>query len=92
VSAPSAAAAIRLARAGWADTAWRPEPLAVALRGAMRDAGLAGRTFFPPVRVALTGQLHGPDLGEVAYALGRERTLARLAAATTAATTKERSE
>lgn len=81
LSAPASGTAIRLARAAWADTAWRPEPLAAALRGAMRDAGLAGRTFFPPVRVALTGQLHGPDLGEVAYALGRERTLSRLAAA-----------
>lgn len=81
LSAPTSETAIRLARAAWADTAWRPEPLATALRGAMRDAGFAGRTFFPPVRVALTGQLHGPDLGEVAYALGRERTLSRLAAA-----------
>ncbi|MYG48206.1 MAG: hypothetical protein F4164_02305 [Gemmatimonadales bacterium] len=81
LSDPAAATAIRLARAAWVDTTWRPEPLASALRSAMRDAGLAGRTFFPPVRVALTGQLHGPDLGEVAYALGRERTLARLAAA-----------
>lgn len=85
LSTPASGTAIRLARAAWADTAWRPEPLAAALRGAMRDAGLAGRTFFPPVRVALTGQLHGPDLGEVAYALGRERTLSRLAAATPSA-------
>ena len=81
LSVPAARTAIRLARAAWADADWRPEPLARALRGAMGDAGLAGRAFFPPVRVALTGQLHGPDLGEVAYALGRERTLARLAAA-----------
>ena len=81
LSVPAARTAIHFARAAWADTDWRPEPLARALRGAMGDAGLAGRAFFPPVRVALTGQLHGPDLGEVAYALGRARTLARLAAA-----------
>ncbi|WP_419937516.1 glutamate--tRNA ligase [Candidatus Palauibacter sp.] len=81
LSVPAARTAIHFARAAWADTDWRPEPLARALRGAMGDAGLAGRAFFPPVRVALTGQLHGPDLGEVGYALGRERTLARLAAA-----------
>ena len=80
LSAPEAATAIHLARSAWTDTAWRPEPLAEALRTAMREAELTGRTFFPPIRVALTGQPHGPDLGEVAYALGRERTLARLAA------------
>ncbi|WP_420448017.1 glutamate--tRNA ligase [Candidatus Palauibacter sp.] len=81
LSAPDAATAIRLAHAAWADVAWQPDPLAGTLRTAMRESGLAGRTFFPPVRVALTGQPHGPDLGEVAYALGRERTLARLEAA-----------
>ncbi|WP_419162003.1 glutamate--tRNA ligase [Candidatus Palauibacter sp.] len=80
LSTPAAATAITRARASWEETAWRPEPLARALRGAMRESGVPGRSFFPPIRVALTGQLHGPDLGEVAYALGRERTLARLAA------------
>ncbi|WP_419941693.1 glutamate--tRNA ligase [Candidatus Palauibacter sp.] len=83
--APEAGAALRLARAAWEETAWRPEALARTLRGAMREAGLPGRAFFPPVRVALTGQPHGPDLGEVAYALGRERTLERLDAAATGA-------
>ena len=81
LSTPAAATAIRLARAAWEATAWRPEPLALALRDAMRQSDLAGRAFFPPVRVALTGQPHGPDLGDVAYALGRKRTLDRLAAA-----------
>lgn len=90
LSAPEAATAIRLAHAAWADAAWRPEPLAEALRTAMRESGLAGRTFFPPVRVALTGQPHGPDLAEVAYALGRERTLARLEAADPVIQDKER--
>ncbi len=78
LSAPEAAMAIGRARAAWEEAAWRPEALAEALRRAMREAGLGGRAFFPPVRVALTGQPHGPDLGEVAYALGRRRTLARL--------------
>ena len=81
LSAPEAATAIHLAQEAWEATAWRPDPLAAALRDAMREAGLGGRAFFPPVRVALTGQPHGPDVGEVAYALGRKRTLQRLAAA-----------
>ena len=41
-----------------------------------------GRTFFPPgAGRPDRAASHGPDLGEVAYALGRERALARLAAA-----------
>lgn len=81
LAAPRAAAALHCARAAWETLAWRPEPLDLALRAAMREAGMPGRAFFPPVRVALTGQPHGPALGEVAYALGRERTLGRLEAA-----------
>ena len=78
LSARGAAAAIRHVRAAWEETAWRPEPLARALRAARAEAGLTGRAFFPPVRVALTGRPHGPDVAEIAYALGRARTLRRL--------------
>jgi glutamyl-tRNA synthetase len=36
-----------------------------------------GQLMFP-VRVALSGRVHGPDLGDVFVILGKERTLARL--------------
>jgi len=62
----------------WRDAEWTPATLKASLRGASEAAGVAGRRFYQPIRAALTGAAHGPDLGEVAYALGRERTRTRL--------------
>ena len=41
--------------------------------------GRKGKQLFMPLRIALTGQRHGPDLGQLLPLIGRERTLARLA-------------
>ena len=81
LSPPSAAVAIGAVMVAWDESEWRPGPLARSLRNARRRAGLAGRAFFAPVRAALTGRHDGPKLGDIAYALGRERTLRRLASA-----------
>ena len=43
--------------------------------------GLRGRALFQPVRAALTGRLHGPELPVLAERLGSERCAARLRAA-----------
>ena len=77
----SAAEALERAGAAWDDVEWRPDALKRALGDAADGASVAGRAFFQPVRFALTGAPHGPDLAEVAYALGPERTRARLARA-----------
>jgi glutamyl/glutaminyl-tRNA synthetase len=37
-----------------------------------------GRELFQPLRAALTGRTHGPELPLVAELLGRERCVARL--------------
>lgn len=42
--------------------------------------GEKGRQLFMPLRAALTGELHGPELKAVLELLGTERTAARLAA------------
>ncbi|HEX6926252.1 MAG TPA: glutamate--tRNA ligase [Longimicrobiaceae bacterium] len=57
---------------------WTEADVDAAIRGAGKDIGIRGRALFQPVRLALTGEEHGPELGRVAYLLGRERALARL--------------
>ncbi len=44
-----------------------------------KQVGVAGKKVFMPIRVALTGQVHGPELGHVIPVLGRERVAKRLA-------------
>jgi glutamyl-tRNA synthetase len=46
-------------------------------RVAQANGAKPGQLMFP-VRVALSGRAHGPDLGDVFVILGKERTLARL--------------
>ena len=54
------------------------------LTGALKEAtGRKGKPLFMPLRQALTGLDHGPDMNALLPLIGREAALARLAAAST---------
>ncbi len=62
---------------------WMTQDIEFALRRALVDGlGLKPRLAFGPVRVAVTGRRVSPPLFESLELLGKERSLARLAAAT----------
>lgn len=62
--------------APWDDTTWNVWTTRV------KDAtGAKGRTLFLPLRLALTGLDHGPELARLLPLIGRDRALARLDAA-----------
>jgi glutamyl-tRNA synthetase len=57
----------------WDGTTWK------SWTGAVKDAsGAKGRSLFMPLRLALTGLDHGPELAALLPLIGRERALARL--------------
>ncbi len=78
-----AGAALGAASVAWEGATWERRVLKQSLVAAGEAEGLRGRSLFPPVRAALTGTLRGPDLGDVAYALGRDRVLERIETART---------
>jgi glutamyl-tRNA synthetase len=80
---PEAVAALDAACAAWEEATWERGILKQSLVAAGEAAGLRGKSLFPPVRAALTGTLRGPDLGDVAYALGRDRVQTRIGEART---------
>jgi nondiscriminating glutamyl-tRNA synthetase len=43
-----------------------------------KDLGLKGKDIFMPLRVSVTGRMHGPDLDQVFALLGVENILARM--------------
>ncbi|HET9887290.1 MAG TPA: glutamate--tRNA ligase [bacterium] len=49
-----------------------------ALHEAGKETGTKGRDLYRPVRLALTGSDHGPDLARIAEWLGKSRVIARL--------------
>ncbi|AQS57941.1 glutamate--tRNA ligase [Desulforamulus ferrireducens] len=46
-----------------------------------KQSGLKGKFIFQPLRVAITGRTHGPELHQIIPVIGKERTLARIYAA-----------
>jgi glutamyl-tRNA synthetase len=66
------------------DVEWTADAIEEALHAALvEQLDLKPRVAYTPVRVAVTGRTVSPPLFESIYLLGRERTLARLGAATT---------
>ncbi|HEY4218189.1 MAG TPA: glutamate--tRNA ligase [Gemmatimonadaceae bacterium] len=63
-------------------SAWEPQPLEDALRGVAEARGMGAGKIFQPLRVALTGSAASPGMFDVLTLLGRERSLARIDAAT----------
>ena len=57
---------------------WRAETLKSAVQSTGQRLGVRGRDLFQPVRAALTGRTHGPELPSIMEALGRERAVSRL--------------
>lgn len=65
-----------LAGMEWTDGAWK------ALTGTLKDAtGRKGKALFLPLRLALTGREHGPDMGAMLILIGRDAALERLRSA-----------
>lgn len=54
------------------------EGMKALIKAVQTETGAKGKGLFMPIRVALTGQMHGPDLNGTIWLLGRERVLARL--------------
>jgi nondiscriminating glutamyl-tRNA synthetase len=79
LGAPRAAAVCAAAATALAALAdWRADAVKSAIQSLAPALGVKGRDLYQPVRAALTGRTHGPELPLVAELLGRERSLARL--------------
>ena len=89
LGAPRAAAVCAGAAAAFLALAdWRAEGVKSALQALGPTLGVKGRDLFQPIRAALTGRTHGPELPLIAELLGRERCVARLERASTRQTSQ----
>lgn len=75
-SAPTVLAAFRDKVAAMEKVA--PDTVKAAIKAVMKEHDLKGKFVFMPIRVALTGQMHGPDLNNIVTLIGKDKTLQRL--------------
>jgi nondiscriminating glutamyl-tRNA synthetase len=55
-----------------------PEAIQALLKSVQKETGHKGKQLFMPVRVALTGQMHGRDLNQTLALLGQSRVVGQL--------------
>ncbi|MDO5037832.1 MAG: glutamate--tRNA ligase [Tissierellia bacterium] len=48
------------------------------MKKVQKESGCKGKNLYMPARVALTGQVHGPELSNILYLLGKDKILSRL--------------
>ena len=58
---------------------WTADEVKGIFKAISKETGLKGKKVFMPIRVALTGQMHGPDLHFIIPVLGKELVAKRLA-------------
>jgi len=54
------------------------EGVKASIKAVQKSTGHKGKKLFMPIRVATTGQTHGPDLPKAIALLGREKVINRL--------------
>ncbi|HET7616578.1 MAG TPA: glutamate--tRNA ligase, partial [Bacillales bacterium] len=57
---------------------YEPKAIFQSVKAVQKETGHKGKKLFMPVRVAATGQMHGPELPKALYLLGKETVLNRL--------------
>lgn len=55
-----------------------PQEIKAKLKEVQKETKYKGRKLFMPIRVATTGQMHGPDLNSTLHLLGKEKVIGRL--------------
>lgn len=57
---------------------WTVEGIAEALQQTKEEAGVKGKMLYMPIRIQVSGLMHGPELPNTIHLLGRDKVLQRL--------------
>lgn len=57
---------------------FEPAEIKKSIKAVQKETGVKGKQLFMPIRVAVTGQTHGPELPNTIALLGRDKVLTRL--------------
>ncbi|TWT11183.1 glutamate--tRNA ligase [Streptococcus sp. sy004] len=52
--------------------------IAPQIKAVQKETGIKGKNLFMPIRIAVSGEMHGPDLPNTIYLLGQEKSIQHL--------------
>ena len=78
---PVVLSAFRKKLADLSEEAFQVENISPLIKEVQKETGVKGKNLFMPIRVAVSGEMHGPDLPNTIFLLGKEKALAHLDAA-----------
>ncbi|MBM9832267.1 glutamate--tRNA ligase, partial [Enterococcus faecalis] len=61
------------------DADFLPENISPQIKAVQKETGIKGKNLFMPIRIAVSGEMHGPELPNTIYLLGREKSIAHIA-------------
>ncbi|MBJ8325803.1 glutamate--tRNA ligase [Streptococcus pacificus] len=57
------------------DEDFKPENIFPQIKAVQKETGIKGKNLFMPIRIAVSGEMHGPDLPNTIYLLGRQQSI-----------------
>ncbi|MFD3112193.1 glutamate--tRNA ligase, partial [Streptococcus agalactiae] len=45
------------------------------IKAVQKETGIKGKNLFMPIRIAVSGEMHGPELPDTIYLLGKEKSV-----------------
>ncbi|MBP2623810.1 glutamate--tRNA ligase [Streptococcus oricebi] len=57
---------------------FQPENIFPQIKAVQKETGIKGKNLFMPIRIAVSGEMHGPELPNTIYLLGREKSIQHL--------------
>ncbi|HEL0757451.1 TPA: glutamate--tRNA ligase [Streptococcus equi subsp. zooepidemicus] len=61
------------------DEDFKPENIFPQIKAVQKETGVKGKNLFMPIRIAVSGEMHGPELPNTIYLLGREKSIEHIA-------------
>lgn len=63
---------------GLTEEEFQPETIYPQIKAVQKETGIKGKNLFMPIRIAVSGEMHGPELPDTIYLLGREKSIRHL--------------
>ena len=60
------------------DEDFKSENIFPQIKAVQKETGIKGKNLFMPIRIAVSGEMHGPELPDTIYLLGREKSIVHI--------------